>query len=124
MMRYVHRDFDNLINGNSFRVSSGNGRVIIGELDEKVKNLIPIMTIHGSKGCTFDTTLVISSKNAKSKGGHWKEHWLNGTGEAKRIGYVASTRAKHLLVLGVPNLSKDDRNLLMTYGFVDGKKLL
>ena len=44
--------------------------------------------------------------------------------EAKRIGYVASTRAKHLLVLGVPNLSKDDRNLLMTYGFVDGKKLL
>lgn len=118
------RDFDNLINGNSFRVSSGNGRVVIGELDEKVKNLIPIMTIHGSKGCTFDTTLVISSKNAKSKGGHWKEHWLNGTGEAKRIGYVASTRAKHLLVWGVPNLSKDDRNLLMTYGFVDGKKLL
>lgn len=26
------------------------------------------MTIHGSKGCTFDTTLVISTKNARSIG--------------------------------------------------------
>lgn len=116
------RNFDNLINGNSFRVSSGNGRVVIGEMDEKAKNAIPIMTIHGSKGCTFDTTLVISSKDAKSKGGHWKEHWLNGTGEAKRIGYVASTRARHLLVWGVPKLKKTDRSLLESYGFMDARK--
>ena len=52
------------------------------------------MTIHGSKGCTYDTTLVISSENAQSEGGHWKAHWIEGDGEAKRIGYVASTRAK------------------------------
>lgn len=118
------RDFSDLINGKNFRVSSGNGSVIIGELDEKVKNTIPIMTIHGSKGCTFDTTLVISSKNAKSKGGHWKEHWLNGSGEAKRIGYVASTRARHLLVWGVPKLKKIDKELLESYGFINGVELL
>ena len=42
MMKYVIEDFDNLINGNSFRVSSGNGRVVIGELDEKVKTLFQL----------------------------------------------------------------------------------
>lgn len=98
--------------------------VVIGEIDEKVKNAIPIMTIHGSKGCTFDTTLVISTKNARSIGGHWKEHWLNGTGEAKRIGYVASTRAKYLLVWGVPKMNSEDKELLKSYGFVNGEDLI
>ena len=93
-------------------------------LYEKVKNAIPIMTIHGSKGCTFDTTLVISTKNARSIGGHWKEHWLNGTGEAKRIGYVASTRAKYLLVWGVPKMNSEDKELLKSYGFVNGEDLI
>lgn len=118
------RDLSRLINGKNFRVSNGNGEVIIGELDEKMINTIPIMTIHKSKGCTFDSTLVISSKNAQSPGGHWKEHWLNGTGEAKRIGYVASTRARHLLVWGVPKLTKSDKDLIESYGFINANKLL
>ena len=57
-------------------------------------------------------------------GGHWKTHWLNGEGETKRIGYVASTRARHLLVWGVPKLTKEDINLLESYGFNDAEKLL
>lgn len=118
------RDFTNLIDGKSFRVSTGNGKVIIGELAENVKNNISIMTIHGSKGCTFDTTLVISNEDAHSKGGHWKKHWLNGEGEAKRIGYVASTRARHLLVWGVSKLSKGDKRLLESYGFINAEELL
>lgn len=119
-----NRDFTDLINGRNFKVSSRNGKVVIGELAENTKNNIPIMTIHGSKGCTFDTTLVISSKDAKSKGGHWKEHWLSGMGEQKRIGYVASTRAKHLLIWGVPKLARDDKELLESYGFIDAEELL
>lgn len=118
------REFEKMINGKSYRVSNGNKDVVIGEIDEKVKNAIPIMTIHGSKGCTFDTTLVISTKNARSIGGHWKEHWLNGTGEAKRIGYVASTRAKYLLVWGVPKMNSEDKELLKSYGFVNGEDLI
>lgn len=112
------------IDGKNFRVSTGNGKVVIGELVENAINSIPIMTIHGSKGCTFDTTLVISKEDAYSKGGHWKTHWLNGEGETKRIGYVASTRARHLLVWGVPKLTKEDINLLESYGFNDAEKLL
>lgn len=118
------REFEKMINGKSYRVSNGNKDVVIGKIDEKVKNAIPIMTIHGSKGCTFDTTLVISTKNARSIGGHWKEHWLNGTGEAKRIGYVASTRAKYLLVWGVPKMNSEDKELLKSYGFVNGEDLI
>ncbi len=118
------RNFTDLIDGKNFRVSTGNGKVVIGELVENAINSIPIMTIHGSKGCTFDTTLVVSKEDAYSKGGHWKTHWLNGEGETKRIGYVASTRARHLLVWGVPKLTKEDINLLESYGFNDAEKLL
>ena len=118
------RTFDNLVNGRNFQVSRGNGKVQIGELVENIENNIPIMTIHGSKGCTFDTTLVISSKDGSSKGGHWKKHWLDGTGESKRIGYVASTRARHLLIWGVPKLTREDRQLLESYGFINSEELL
>lgn len=119
-----NRNLSKLIDGKNFRVSNGNGKVLIGQFNEKKKNKIPIMTIHKSKGCTFDSTLVISSKNAKSTGGHWKEHWLNGTGESKRIGYVASTRARHLLVWGVPKLKRSDKDLIESYGFINAEKLL
>ena len=120
----IDRDFSKLIDGRNFKVSNGNGKVTIGELVESTKNSIPVMTIHASKGCTYDSTLVISSKDKKSKGGHWKEHWINGEGESKRIGYVASTRAKHLLVWGVPKLNNKDKKLIESYGFINSKELL
>ena len=118
------RTFDDLINGRNFKVSRGNGKVQIKEVAETTENNIPIMTIHGSKGCTFDTTLVISSEDRKSNGGHWEKHWLNGTGEFQRIGYVASTRARHLLIWGVPKLTREDRQLLESYGFINSEDVL
>lgn len=117
------RKIGNIVNGNNFKVSSGNKDVIINDLEGNFITDIPIMTIHGSKGCTYDTTLVISSENAKSEGGHWKSHWIEGSGEEKRIGYVASTRAKYLLVWGVPELKKKDRELLENYGFISVEKV-
>lgn len=115
------RDISKMVNGNNFKVSSGNKDVVINDFVEKCVTDLPIMTIHGSKGCTYDTTLVISSKTAQSEGGHWKTHWIEGTGEDKRIGYVASTRAKYLLVWGVPKLKNDDRKLLESYGFINSE---
>ena len=115
------RDINKMVNGNNFKVSSGNKDKVIKNFVEKCVTDIPIMTIHGSKGCTYDTTLVISSKTVQSEGGHWKAHWIEGNGEDKRIGYVASTRAKYLLVWGVPMLKKDDRKLLESYGFINSE---
>lgn len=117
------REFGNIVNGNNFKVSSGNKDVVINDLGENFITDIPIMTIHGSKGCTYDTTMVISSENAQSEGGHWKSHWIEGIGEQKRIGYVASTRAKYLLVWGVPILKRKERELLESYGFISSEKI-
>ena len=113
-----NRNLTNLVTGNNFAVSKGNKSKQIVPITLDVHTSIPIMTIHASKGCTFDTTLVISSETEKSNGGHWKEHWLMGSGEEKRIGYVASTRAKHLLIWAVPTLTQEERALIESYGFV------
>ena len=103
-------------------VSKGNSNKTIMQKEYSTNLNIPVLTIHGSKGCTFDTTLIISSQTAKSDGGHWKQ-WLAGDGEQKRIGYVACTRAKYLLVLGLPVLSDQDRLFIESYGFVAGEKI-
>ena len=65
---------------------------------------------------------MISSQGKNSEGGYWK-HWFEGTEEDVRIGYVAFTRAKYLLVLGVPKLNEEERNLLQSYGFVSINQL-
>lgn len=82
----------------------------------EMKDSIKIKTIHSVKGCDFDSVLVVSSKGRQGNGGHWK-HWIEGDGESRRIGYVASTRAKYLLIWAVPRLTKKDQIQLETYGF-------
>ena len=117
------REIGKLVNGNNFKVSSGNKDKVINNLVCNYVTDIPIMTIHASKGCTYDTTLVISSENAKSEGEHWKNHWIDGDGEEKRVGYVACTRARYLLVWGVPRLNSLDRELIEKYGFISSEKV-
>lgn len=114
------REFDQIFHGsNWYRAKEAEydiDNTIVKEPCVKVR----IATVHGSKGCTYDSTLVISSKSTKSHSGHWKEHWLMGSGEDKRVGYVASTRAKYLLVWGIPKLIKEDKELIENIGFIDG----
>ena len=114
------REFDQIFHGsNWYRAKEAEydiDNTIVKEPCVKVR----IATVHGSKGCTYDSTLVISSKSTKSHSGHWKEHWLMGSGEDKRVGYVASTRAKYLLVWGIPKLTKEDKVLIENMGFIDG----
>ena len=88
---------------------------------------IPIETIHGCKGMSLDSVLFVSSyaKSANKSGAHWRD-WFqhNGTdlSEANRLAYVAFSRAKHLLALGIPNppsepLTEADKQMLIDYGF-------
>ena len=88
---------------------------------------IPIVTIHGCKGMSLDSVLFVSSykKSDKGSGAHWRDwfyHNESGLSEAQRLAYVAFSRAKHLLALGIPNppsapLTESDKQMLMDYGF-------
>ena len=88
---------------------------------------ITIETIHGCKGMSLDSVLFVSSykKSDNSSGAHWRDwfqHSETGLCEAHRLAYVAFSRAKHLLALGIPNppstpLTEADRKMLIDYGF-------
>lgn len=80
-------------------------------VDKKIKSSqnnysekIRITTFHDVKGETLDAVLVVSSKDKKSKGGHY-EHWISKSQNEKeyvRFAYVASSRPKHLLIWAIP----------------------
>ena len=62
---------------------------------------------------------------ASSSGAYWRDwfqHNETGLSEAHRLAYVAFSRAKHLLALGIPNppsapLSETDKQMLTDLGF-------
>lgn len=88
---------------------------------------ITIETIHGCKGMSLDSVLFVSSykKSDSSSGAHWRDwfqHNEAGLSESHRLAYVAFSRAKHLLALGIPNppsapLNETDKEMLIDYGF-------
>lgn len=117
-----NRNFDN------FRYKTpnktGNLKIEITNLDIQIQENIEISTVHGSKGCSFDSVMVMSSINNRSDGGHWKSHWIDGNESEKRIGYVASSRPRYLLVWAVPMLTKEDKIFLENYGFQPANNLV
>ncbi|MFT5872451.1 MAG: DNA helicase-2/ATP-dependent DNA helicase PcrA [Clostridium sp.] len=117
------RGLENLCTGTWYRGVDVTNLIEIVDTEVKDAQTIKISTVHGAKGCTYDSTLVISSNNSRSDQGHWKEHWINGVGEDKRIGYVASTRAKYLLAWAVPTLNNKEIKLIESFGFKNSEKL-
>lgn len=107
------RDFGELP---TYRAPTGTAKEIINLYIYSENTEYPsINTIHSVKGKDFDGVLVVSSqKNLGS--GHWKQ-WIENDGEARRIGYVASTRAKYSLIWAVPKLKKEEKVKIESYGF-------
>ncbi|TGE33359.1 ATP-dependent helicase [Desulfosporosinus sp. Sb-LF] len=119
----MERDFDSTFSGRWYNAQ--NSKDIIEDVLTNINNFkIQVTTVHGSKGCTYDSTMVVSSKSKKSEAGHWESHWLNGVGEEKRVGYVASTRAKYLLVWAVPTLTENERRLIESFGLKNAKEII
>jgi DNA helicase-2/ATP-dependent DNA helicase PcrA len=90
------------------RAPSGAAQSLIENSFRKYTNSfsedIRMTTIHDAKGETLDATLLISSKDKKSKGGH-VEHWISALAEEReyvRFAYVASSRPRHLLIWAIP----------------------
>lgn len=75
---------------------------------KKPDRIFAASTIHSAKGMSLDTVLLILNKN--SSGTNISINDLNQTSEMptekQRLLYVAMSRAKHLLVIGVPNDKK------------------
>ena len=92
--------------------------------DEEGSLSYSIETIHGCKGMSLDAVFFLSSyqaANGDHSGGYWKQ-WFNReeVGEENRLAYVAFSRARYLLALGIPkpkNFSEADRKILEDAGF-------
>lgn len=83
-----------------------------------------IETIHGCKGMSLDAVFFLSSyqaSNDEHSGGYWKQWFDRGNiGEENRLAYVAFSRARYFLALGIPkpkNFSAVDKKILMDAGF-------
>lgn len=119
------------------------GEYHIGKLRNKVKNKkviatfhqstnstqncnLKIETTHGCKGRGFESVLFVSSaKQSCDSASYWKNWFPQGeseTTESTRLAYVAFSRAKQFLAIGIPtptNSSLDDTDfrLIQNYGF-------
>ncbi|WP_196008210.1 DEAD/DEAH box helicase [Clostridium tyrobutyricum] len=114
------------------------GRIRSGNSSKKINDIIfsnndtcldcKIETIHGCKGMSLDAVLFMSSyrqpsliSGEKPSGSYWKEWFdIDKIEEKNRMAYVAFSRARYLLVLGIPkpsSFSAYDKNNLASYGF-------
>ena len=87
-----------------------------------------IETIHSCKGMSLDAVLFMSTyqKNGAETGAYWADWFAKNqtdTEESHRLAYVAFSRARHLLMLGIPNppsspVSDEQKELLKSIGFI------
>ena len=102
------------------RAPSNRGETNIAEEMQSIgpTSNLRITTIHDVKGETFEALMLISSKDRRSKGGHF-EQWLHpepGKEEYQRFSYVACSRPQHLLVVATPPLSENQLQELVDLG--------
>lgn len=107
-----NRDFSEL----KHRTPTGTAKKAINIITTMDNMEYPsVNTIHSVKGKEYDAVMVVSSQR-NSGSGHWKQ-WIENDSEARRIGYVASTRAKYSLIWAVPTLKQEEKDKLESYGF-------
>jgi len=73
-------------------------------------NNIPVTTIHQVKGMTFDSVFLILSANSKGQNISLKDFVSKEAmpTEKQRLIYVAISRPRQLLCIGVPNTTTED----------------
>lgn len=109
------------------KIRNGNATKTVEEiLFHNTNNMMEykIETIHGCKGMSLDAVLFMSAYQAssdKESGAYWRQ-WFDREiiNENNRLAYVAFSRARHLLALGIPKSSTftgQDKSDLESYGF-------
>ena len=119
-----------IINGENYQINIDNSlrgfantKINESGLFENNDSHIKVETIHGCKGMCLDSIFFISSQKngANSSGGFWGE-WFDRIQitEKNRLAFVAFSRAKYLLVLGIPetkSFTASDKIFLQSLGF-------
>lgn len=113
------------------KIRSGEAKRTVLETFENTHDTsIPceIETIHSCKGMSLDAVLFMSAykrSRDQDSGSHWCDWFAsdsNPINEGNRLAYVAFSRARYLLVLGIPNppssqLNESQLQLLVQAGF-------
>lgn len=99
------------------RTPKGTAKQTICRVKLAKEEQLRVETIHSVKGGTFDAVLLLSSSDARGKTGFW-ENWLKPDDESGRIGYVAITRPRYLLCLGVNRLTDIQRQKVEKLGLI------
>ncbi len=73
-------------------------------------NNLPVTTIHQVKGMTFDSVFLILSADSKGQNISLRDFTLKGEmpTEKQRLIYVAISRPRYLLCIGVPQTTTED----------------
>jgi DNA helicase II / ATP-dependent DNA helicase PcrA len=82
---------------------------------------VKISTIHGAKGKTFESILLVSSPNRQGgTGGHWTEWLADKHNEHARFAYVACSRPKKLLAWAIPETDVNEvaMKIINKLGFI------
>lgn len=102
------------------RAPQGKGNALVKDICSEGNHQNPFRTttIHSVKGETVEAVLLVSSQDARSKGGFY-QHWFkegNFDPEHIRFAYVACSRPRSLLVIATPTLSAINRQKLEAWG--------
>lgn len=102
------------------RAPQGRGNILVKNIcsEGNHQNIFRTTTIHSVKGETVEAVLLVSSQDARSKGGFY-QHWFKEGDfdpEHIRFAYVACSRPRSLLVIATPTLSAVDRQKLEAWG--------
>lgn len=127
------------LDGNKYILKLGNIRKgcstkkVCDELGSSIEHTFNcrIETIHSCKGMSLDAVLFMSTYSKRSEsetennGSYWHSWFVENSeavNESNRLAYVAFSRAKQLLVLGIPNpnsspIDEEHKELLIDAGF-------
>lgn len=103
---------------NAIRTPQNSGELKIAEIDMPKDSKTAVKTIHSAKGESYDAVLFLSDKRKPGKNKDCFTSWLGDDGEERRCAYVAVTRPRYFLCLGVPTLKDDQRKKIEELGFV------
>lgn len=101
----------------AIRAPQNTANLPIADINDAKTAKIAVKTIHSAKGESYDAVLFLSDVKKRGRNADYFCNWLNDSGEERRCAYVAVTRPRYLLCLGLPTLDDGQRKQIEDFGF-------